>query len=166
MTNMDRAAIVFTIAITVIGASIGFAGLSNNDSSNIVSDTIPSTIPITASSSDVTEPIPEPTLKPTTSKTYTVDIPEGTSFVGCHQTDECYIPSSITVNTRDTITWINSDVAAHTVTSGIPSNGPDGLFESSLFPPNATFQITMTKPGNYDYFCLVHPWMVGTITVN
>ena len=167
MTSIDKVAIGFTIAITIVGASVGFIGLSNDDSSNTVSDTVPSAIPIAASLPDVSEPTTEPTLsKSTTSMTYTVDIPEGTSFVGCHQTNECYIPASITVNVGDTITWINSDVAAHTVTSGIPSNGPDGLFESSLFPPDTTFQITMTESGNYDYFCLVHPWMIGTITVN
>lgn len=36
-------------------------------------------------------------------------------------------------------------------------------------PPGAapifSFAITFEKPGKYDYFCALHPWMTGTITV-
>ena len=31
------------------------------------------------------------------------------------------------------VTWTNDDTAAHTVTSGSAADGPDGLFDSSLF---------------------------------
>jgi plastocyanin len=30
----------------------------------------------------------------------------------------------------------------------------------------ATYAYTFDKTGSYDYFCMVHPWMVGNIKVN
>ena len=98
--------------------------------------------------------------------TVTVDIPIGTSVPGCQTTNECYIPESVTINAGDTVEWINIDTAAHTVTSGLPSDGPSGEFDSSLILANATYSVTFEEPGSYDYFCIVHPWMVGNVQVN
>ena len=53
----------------------------------------------------------------------------------------------------------------HTVTSGTPEEGPDDLFDSSLFGPGKNFSYQFTEFGTYDYFCLVHPWMTGVVTV-
>ena len=47
----------------------------------------------------------------------TVSIPAGSSVPGCHETNECFIPSDITINVGSEITWTNNDNAAHTVTS-------------------------------------------------
>jgi len=71
----------------------------------------------------------------------------------------------ITIPPLDTVIWENADTAVHTVTSGTAKNGPDGIFDSSLFGPGESFPHQFTEQGNYDYFCLVHPWMVGTIKV-
>ncbi|NNL58879.1 MAG: hypothetical protein HKP31_05400 [Nitrosopumilus sp.] len=65
----------------------------------------------------------------------------------------------------DTIKWQNADTAAHTVTSGSAADGPDNLFDSGLFPPGGSFSHTYDEIGNYPYFCIVHPWMEGTIIV-
>ena len=99
-------------------------------------------------------------------KTVVVDMPEGTSVPGCEETNECYIPASVTINVGDTVSWVNSDTAAHTVTSGTPADGPDGIFDSSLVMGGGTFEVTFDESGSYDYFCMVHPWMVVTVTVN
>jgi predicted secreted protein with PEFG-CTERM motif len=65
-----------------------------------------------------------------------------------------------------TVTWENVDNAAHTVTSGSPADGPDGVFDSSLIMAGgATFSHTFDDAGTYDYFCMVHPWMAGTVNV-
>lgn len=71
----------------------------------------------------------------------------------------------ITIPPLDIVTWENADTAAHTVTSGTAENGPDGIFDSGLFGPGKDFRHQFTEQGNYDYFCLVHPWMDGTIKV-
>jgi len=109
------------------------------------------------------EDVPDMTSGP---KTVTVSMPTGTSVPGCEETDSCFIPSSLTINVGDTISWSNDDTAAHTVTSGNPTGGPDGNFDSSLLMVGKTFDVTFDNSGSYDYFCMVHPWMVGEVQVN
>jgi plastocyanin len=104
--------------------------------------------------------------EPSGPQTVSVDMPTGTSVPGCEETNECYIPASVTINTGDTVEWINSDTAAHTVTGGSPADGPSGVFDSSLVLGGATYAFTFEEAGNYDYFCMVHPWMVGNVQVN
>jgi len=95
-----------------------------------------------------------------------VIIPTGTSVPGCEDTNECWLPAEISVGVGDTVIWSNTDTAAHTVTSGSPTDGPDGIFDSSLFIAGATFEVTFDDSGSYDYFCMVHPWMQGNVQVN
>ena len=99
------------------------------------------------------------------SQTYEVSMPAGTSVLGCEKTDECFIPSEITVNLGDTVTWLNDDTAAHTVTSGTIDGGPDGRFDSSLMMPDQPYSFTFEAAGDYDYYCIVHPWMIGKVIV-
>ena len=99
-------------------------------------------------------------------QTISVDMPVGTSVPGCEETNECYTPANITINVGDTVEWINVDTAAHTVTAGSPADGPSGVFDSSLVMADAVYAFTFEEAGNYDYFCMVHPWMVGSVTVN
>ncbi|MGQ0605469.1 MAG: cupredoxin domain-containing protein, partial [Candidatus Nitrosotenuis sp.] len=90
-----------------------------------------------------------------------VSIPKGSSTPGCEADDACYVPAEITVGTGGTVTWTNDDTAAHTVTSGTPIDGPDGIFDSSIVMSGNTFEYTFEEAGEYDYFCIVHPWMTG-----
>jgi hypothetical protein len=71
----------------------------------------------------------------------------------------------ITIKAGEKISWINDDCAAHTVTSGTPDNGPDGKFDSSLFIPESTYEMTFNEKGIFHYYCLVHPWKIGKIIV-
>ena len=98
-------------------------------------------------------------------KTVHVEIPVGTSAPGC-EPNSCYSPAKITINAGDTVHWMNVDSAAHTVTGGSPANGPSGVFDSSLVMADATYAFTFDEAGSYEYFCMVHPWMIGTVTVN
>jgi len=104
--------------------------------------------------------------EPSGPQTVIVDIPGGTSVPGCEETNECWLPSSVTIQMGDTVEWINSDTAAHTVTGGLPADGPSGVFDSSLVLADATYAFTFEEAGSYDYFCMVHPWMVGDVQVN
>ena len=45
----------------------------------------------------------------------------------------------LTVEVGDVVRWENADTAAHTVTSGTAEEGPDDIFDSSLFPPGHDF---------------------------
>ncbi|MDH3696643.1 MAG: plastocyanin/azurin family copper-binding protein, partial [Nitrosopumilus sp.] len=104
--------------------------------------------------------------EPVGPQTHSVEIPVGTSVPGCEDTNACYLPANITINAGDTVEWPNVDTAAHTVTSGSPAEGPSGVFDSSLLMADATFAFTFEDAGEYDYFCMVHPWMIGSVSVN
>ena len=104
--------------------------------------------------------------EPSGPQTVSVDMPSGTSVPGCEETNECFIPYEVTINVGDTVEWTNSDTAAHTVTGGSPADGPSGVFDSSLVLGGAQYAFTFEEAGNYDYFCMVHPWMVGNVQVN
>jgi len=97
--------------------------------------------------------------------TETVQNAVGSSVPGCEATNQCFIPADLVIFEGDTVKWINGDTAAHTVTSGFADVGPDGHFDSSLVMSGASFSVTFNSAGEYPYFCLVHPWMVGGITV-
>ncbi len=112
---------------------------------------------------EVEETMMEETATP---QTHTVDAPAGTSVPGCEETNSCFTPADIIINAGDTVEWNNIDTAAHTVTSGSPADGPSGVFDSSLLMADATFAFTFEDAGEYDYFCMVHPWMVGSVSVN
>ena len=72
-----------------------------------------------------------------------------------------------TVKAGETVTWKNEDTAIHTATSGKDAT-PDGKFDTSLVSPGQSSKpIAMPNdPGQYPYFCTLHPWMEGTITVS
>ncbi len=94
-----------------------------------------------------------------------ISLPEGSGVPGCHETYECYIPYHVTAPAGTEIVWSNDDTAAHTVTSGTPADGPDGIFDSSILAGGLTFSVTLDEPGEYPYYCIVHPWMVGNLTI-
>jgi plastocyanin len=112
---------------------------------------------------DEEEVMMEETTEPTTVH---VEIPIGTSVPGCEETNECYSPADISINAGDTVHWMNVDTSAHTVTAGSASQGPSGVFDSSLVLVDATWEFKFKEAGSYDYYCMVHPWMTGSVSVN
>ena len=94
-----------------------------------------------------------------------VSIPAGSSVPGCEETNECYLPPSVTVHPGNTVTWSNDDTAAHTVTSGLPTDGDavGAMFDSGLLIAGQTFSYKFDTLGDYPYFCIVHPWMKGNV---
>ncbi len=87
-----------------------------------------------------------------------------------------YLPTAITVQVNQTVLWVNQDTEGHTITSGkaggreglIQNNmgQSSGIFDSGTIKPGKTWSYTFTKPGQYEYFCTIHPWMDGYVTVN
>lgn len=92
-------------------------------------------------------------------------IQNGAHEINCELNNSCLDNPSLKINTGDTITWKNSDTNIHSIKSGSPKTGPDGIFESGVLQPNSEFHHTFEDPGNFDYFCTIHPWIVGTISV-
>lgn len=95
-----------------------------------------------------------------------VSIPKGTSTLGCEIKSLCYIPDPITVNVGDVVEWTNHDAAVHTVTSGTPEEGSNGIIFSGLLQPGDVFAFRFDESGSFSYFCTVHPWMEGLIVAN
>jgi plastocyanin len=77
-----------------------------------------------------------------------------------------YEPPEVTVSPGATVMWDNKDNALHTATSG-ESPTPDGKFDSGIVGANQQSKpVTMpTEPGEYKYFCTLHPFLQGTIIV-
>lgn len=70
-------------------------------------------------------------------------------------------PTTLTVKRGTTVTWINKDGDAHTVTAA----GAKPLFGSNPLDTGDSFSFTFNAPGTYAYFCKIHPTMKGVIVV-
>ena len=110
-------------------------------------------------------PMEEPATETVQVSAEIVSIPEGSGAPGCEETDECYIPSTLNISAGTTVVWENNDAAAHLATSGTPDGGPDGIFDSGMIMGGATYEYEFAETGEFVYYCLVHPWMVGTVIV-
>ncbi len=100
--------------------------------------------------------------------TVEVSVVAGSSSPGCEATDEgCFDPIEVTTDVGSKVVWSNDDTAAHTVTSGTieDSESVGAVFDSSLFMAGKTFSYTFEEAGEFPYFCVVHPWMSGTVIV-
>jgi nitrite reductase (NO-forming) len=83
--------------------------------------------------------------------------------------NKSYSPNPITIEAGSTVTWTNIDNNMHTVTSGEPNTVNAGeLFDSgltALIMPTKSFSHKFVHPGEFSYFCRVHPTMVGEVRV-
>ena len=98
--------------------------------------------------------------------TVEVDIAIGSSINGCQITNECYIPHMVTIDVGNEVMWNNIDATSHTVTAGIPAEGFSGHFDSGLIAPGKMFFHEFDEAGTFPYYCVAHPWMVGTVMVS
>ncbi len=98
-----------------------------------------------------------------------VDIATGagaSASAACVTTNNCFSPNPITVAPGTEVEWKNTDTVSHTVTSGKVSDDNAGsMFDSGLVKKGNEFKFTFATAGTYDYFCTVHPWMVGQVIV-
>jgi plastocyanin len=74
--------------------------------------------------------------------------------------DYLYEPADITVPVGTTVKFTNQDSTPHTATSK-----EAGVFESGPIKTGKTGTIKLEKAGTYQYYCVFHPFMSGTITV-
>jgi plastocyanin len=88
----------------------------------------------------------------------TVNIPSG---AWDKNQNSFYEPATITVGEGSTVSWINGDSVVHTVTSK-----QQGLFDSSIIASGQQWQHTFDEEGEYDYYCILHPWMEGKVSIS
>jgi len=79
-------------------------------------------------------------------------------------TTNAFSPNPIQVSVGTTVLWANNDAEVHTVNAG-ENAAPTGLFDFYI-PPEGTSEYTFTESGEYPYFCILHPNMVGTVLVS
>jgi plastocyanin len=82
---------------------------------------------------------------------------------------EFYDPESVETTVGSMVTWTNDDTLPHTVTSGVVENNspqPDGKYDSGIMNAGDTFSFVFDSAGESPYYCLIHPWMTGQVTVN
>jgi len=70
-----------------------------------------------------------------------------------------FTPGAVKVKAGTQVTWINHDDIPHTVDSA------QGKFKSSPLDTDDKFQFKFIEPGEYPYFCRIHPRMTGSIIV-
>jgi plastocyanin len=95
----------------------------------------------------------------------TINILEGASIQG----NPDYDPEELTASAGAEVNVVNQDTLPHTVTSGTGPQDPNSaqLFDTSLINggESATLSLAQVTPGQYDYYCMVHPYMTGKIAV-
>jgi plastocyanin len=73
--------------------------------------------------------------------------------------NHAYSPAILTIAAGTTVTWKNDDDTAHNV------RATDKAFASGALDTDDTYRHTFAAPGEYEYYCTLHPYMVGKIVV-
>ena len=76
------------------------------------------------------------------------------------QGSPAYNPGNFTVKAGNTVTWVNKDTTVHTVTSST-----SGSFDSGSLNPGQTWSHAFPQIGVFKYYCTLHVWMKGNVTV-
>ena len=186
MTLMDKAGIVITMVI--VGVAVAFSAIGDLSSEK---DVVPTEIKPTTKVSElqkemevvkkITEDVQEVAkeakkttekAKETTKELATSKLParlviisEGAHVPGCEKAGKCYDPPSLIIFKGGEIIWRNDDTDAHTVTSGTALEGPTRVFDSGLMKAGDTFSHRFDSSGDYPYYCMIHPWAIGSISV-
>ena len=74
-------------------------------------------------------------------------------------TDYLFTPQGLTVPVGTKVTWVNHDEAPHTVVD------VNNAFRSAALDTDDSFSFTFTTPGTFNYFCSLHPKMIGKVVV-
>jgi plastocyanin len=95
----------------------------------------------------------------------TLTILEGSSIQG----NPDYDPDELTVKKGETITVNNADTMPHTVTNGESGSDPNSgkLFDTSIINggDSAELDTSTVDAGSHPFYCMVHPYMIGSLTI-
>jgi plastocyanin len=81
--------------------------------------------------------------------------------------DKAYSPNPAELKAGESVTWTNDDSQIHTATSGAVGAEDSGkVFDSGILSPKATFDFKFDQAGEYDYYCTLHPQMLGKVSVS
>ena len=105
------------------------------------------------------DPVPSVSV----SNTEHILIPNGNSAQG---NTGFFLPLNLEIIRGTTVIWQNEDNIGHTVQSQDAKGNIIPLFNSPLLNTGDTFTYKFDKPGVYHYFCSIHPWRIGVVTVS
>ncbi len=95
----------------------------------------------------------------------TLNILEGSAIQG----NPDYDPDQLTAAAGSDVAVTNQDTVPHTVTSGTGPTDPNSAqsFDTGLINggESATLSLAQVSAGQYGYYCMVHPYMTGSIVV-
>jgi plastocyanin len=92
-----------------------------------------------------------------------VSISSGSANVNSTQ---FYAPPEAQTIEFGSVKWTNHDNVIHTVTQGKPSNATASPVNSGPIKPGGTFVHYFDETGSVDYYCSIHPHMLGKVIVN
>ena len=70
-----------------------------------------------------------------------------------------FTPKELTVAVGTTVKWVNHDDIPHTIIE------KKTTFRSKALDTDDSYSFTFTSAGTFDYFCGLHPHMVGQVIV-
>lgn len=96
-------------------------------------------------------------------------VSEGSGVVSGGQTFEVeiigfeFVPGTLDVSVGDSVVWTNMDLARHTATS---EDWSMSGIDSGLLSRGESYSYTFEEVGEYDYYCVPHPYMKGKVVVS
>lgn len=144
----DFPSILIPVALTF--AISAFASWGWSYTSEVPHDEQPGTVP-----SDAASPA-TPDASPGVNEV-NVTIESGAAS----RTTDAFGVNPLVVAIGSTVTWTNNDTIPHTVTS----KPDETLFDSETIPPGGKFSHKFETAGTFDYYCEIHPAMVGSVQV-
>lgn len=98
-----------------------------------------------------------------TSENAKIMIPNGNSAIA---NTGFYVPLNLEAMRGTTVTWQNEDNIGHVIQSQDGHGNIIPMFGSSVLNTGDTFSYKFDKPGVYYYFCTIHPWRTGVVTIS
>jgi plastocyanin len=157
---MKNVSAIAVLAVLVIAGAALYLYLSTQG----VGQTV--TTPTTPTKPAETKTTPAQQTTQTTQRTQTPTQPQGKVIVvnpkgsgtNPNLTFEPQVVK-VKINVNNTVVWVNEDDVTHAVVAR------DGSFNFPSINPGQSVSFTFTRPGRYDYYCNLHPWMTGTVVV-
>ncbi|MFL5560980.1 MAG: cupredoxin domain-containing protein [Gemmatimonadaceae bacterium] len=71
-----------------------------------------------------------------------------------------FTPKEATIARGGTVNWVNHDDVPHRIQSA-----NDRFAPSTVLDTKGSYSVTLATPGEYPYFCTLHPTMTGKVVV-
>jgi plastocyanin len=113
----------------------------------------------TATSTATPSPTATASAAPTAAATTPATAAAAAANVAAGIVDNAFAPAALAISAGDTVIWTNNGRALHTVTAD------DASFDSGMLRAGQSFAHRFDRPGSLRFTCIVHPEMVGMLTV-